>query len=535
VFLRRFLDGMPGYLFFLGYYELLAFFKVPFYFTVDRVTNIYRYQSALLGFFEFDLLLYLILCLLLLSMFPKERSLVLLMGMSGSGVILLRFLNFDLYSFPLLGVIFIVTGFWCYKIRRDWDVLWGFLTPLIIVEAASILSSISFYLFGEWFPFFYNIILKERLIWAPLEWIVVPFFFLTSLFSWYKFFIVGSSNDNSNMEFEGNILLYSVFLIVILVSLPHLPTVNPHFKAVSVDTEDYGVLFERADKNGLISAVQKQHGKPLYFLVLFCAWILLNRNTVLLMDLLHPIFVLSGLALVSSHITRKRGGGSYSSLLVPLGYTLTGFLGGGFQADSLALIPCILAIYADRKDPRVWYKVILLMTLTGLIHSWTYLMYATALLAFELLEKKNISKPIISIAVSFGIINLVDYLFDLSLEVMKGTTEPVIKEVGFYLFGNWFKSLNFWVWNSLSNPVYVMGSLFSLDSASSSLLAVSAPLMLVLPANLVFRLILNIPLHIPGSKRLSGLSPIFRKIVILFLFVRVLGNLTGLTPYIPVT
>jgi hypothetical protein len=209
-------------------------------------------------------------------------------------------------------------------------------------------------------------------------------------------------------------------------------------------------------------------------------------------------------------------------------------VGGGFQADSLALIPCIVAIYLDREKPRVWVKVTLLMILTGLIHSWTFLMYGAAILAMEFFERRDISKPLLSLAASYGVVNLVDYIVDLSLEVAGASTEPVIRELGFYLFGSWFKSLNFWVWNSLSNPVYVGGSLLSLDGVSSSLLAVSAPLMLVLPVNLVYRLILNMPLHIPGSRRLSGLSPVWRNVVILVLLTRVLGNLTGLTPYISV-
>jgi len=508
---------------------------VPFYFTVDRVTNVYRYRSPLLGFFEFDFLVYLVLGLLLLSMLPEERLLLLLIGAGGSGVVLLRFLNFEQFSFLILGVVSTVTGAICLRGGGRRGGFWGFVYPLLIVEGASLLSSLSFYLFGDWVPFFFNVVLKERLIWSPLEWLVVPLFFLASLSSWYfKFFRRRPSSDNEGVGFDGKVLLYSVLLIAVLVVLPHLPSVNPGFKAVSVDTEAYGEVFEEAYSEGLVEVVGGQPGKPVYFLFLYGAWIFVGRRTVLLMDFIHPVLVLSGLALVSARVTWERGWGGYSALLVPLGYSLTGFVGGGFQADSLALIPGIVAIYLDREKPWVWVRVTLLMVLTGLIHSWTYLMYGAAILGMELLERRDVRMPLLSLAASYGVINLVDYLVDLSLEVTGVSTGPIVREVGFYLFGSWFKSLNFWVWNSLSNPVYVGGSLLSLDGVSSSLLAVSAPLMLVLPANLVYRLVLNVPLHIPGSRRLSGLSPVWRKVVILVLLARVLGNLTGLTPYVPV-
>jgi hypothetical protein len=478
---------------------------------------------------------YLILGLLLLSLFPKQKALLLLIGAGGAGVVILRFLNFKRFSFLLLGTVSAFMGFWCLEREGKWSVLRGFVSPLLILEGASLLSSVSFYLSGEWFPFFFNIVLKERLVWSPLELFVVPLFFLGSLFSWYyKFFRGGSSRDKEVVDVDGRVLLYSVFLVLVLVVLPHLPSVNPGFKAVSVDTEAYGDVFEEVHSEGLVEVIGGQPGKPVYFLLLYGAWVLTGRRTVLLMDLIHPVLVLSGLALVSFHVNRERGGGGYASLLVPLGYMLTGFVGGGFQADSLALIPCIVAIYVDREKPHVWVKVTLLMILTGLIHSWTYLMYGAAILAMELFERRDVRRPLLSLAASYGVVNLVDYLIDLSLEVTGASTRPIIREMGFYLFGSWFKSLNFWVWNSLSNPVYVGGSLFSLDGVCSSLLAVSAPLMLVLPANLVFRLILNVPLHIPGSRRLSELSPLWRNAVILVLLARVLGNLTGLTPYIPV-
>jgi hypothetical protein len=238
------------------------------------------------------------------------------------------------------------------------------------------------------------------------------------------------------------------------------------------------------------------------------------------------------LAYFSYKISNRDTCGSFSPLLIPLGYTLTGFFAGGFQSNSLALIPAFLALYHIPKDYQGWIILCTILTLTGLLHSWTYLMYGAAFLGVWVLVRKKTKLPLVCLVLSFLAISFIDFILDLAFEVSGDTASPIVQGLGFYLFGSWFRALNFWVWNSLSNPIYILGSVISLDPVCSVFLTVSAPLMLVLPVNLVYRLVLNLPLFVSGSRWMDRLPRLWRLLVFLSLLVRVLGNLTGLTPYI---
>jgi hypothetical protein len=250
------------------------------------------------------------------------------------------------------------------------------------------------------------------------------------------------------------------------------------------------------------------------------------------MDFFHPLFVFSMLAYFSFRISNRGTYGSFSPLLIPLGFTLTGYFAGGFQSNSLALIPAFLALYHIPRDYRGWTILGVLLTLTGLLHSFTYLMYGAGFLGVWVLVRKKTKLPLVCLALSYLAISLIDFILDTALEVSGHTASPVVQGLGFYLFGSWFRALNFWVWNSLSNPVFTLGSVISLDPVCSVLLTLSAPLMLVLPVNLVYRIVLNLPLYIPGSRWIDRLPKLWKLLVLLLLLVRVLGNLTGLTPYI---
>jgi hypothetical protein len=354
--------------------------------------------------------------------------------------------------------------------------------------------------------------------------------------SWY-FWIKRKTpiTDSPRSSIKWKVTMLSILLIVALTLLPHLPSVNPYFQAVSVDTEAYGETLFKADTLGIAGTIAEKPGKPVYFLLIYGAWIGLGRRTILLLDVIHPIMVLTGLAVLSSHISENRYGNSYSSLLVPLGYSLTGFLGGGYQANSLAQIPCILSLYIESGTKLRLIKVTLLLTLTGLLHSWTYWMYGAGFFLRELLQRRDLKKPLISLVLSYLMVSFVDLLFDLKLEMTGSTAAPLVNNFGFYLFENWVRGLNFWVWNTISNPLYVVGGLAGLDSVSVSLLSASAPLMLLMPANIIYRIVMNFPLQIPSSRGINRLSPRIRWLVFLILLVRVLGNITGLTPYKSVT
>jgi hypothetical protein len=393
---RKILDFLPGLFIFLGYYEILAFLKVPFYFTVDRVTTIYRYQAPLLGFLELDLFVFLGLVLLLMLIFPEQKVILYVLFTGVGGAIVLRVLNLRDITLLLIGVLSLWSGLWGMERGNMNNTVYGFIGSVLLIELLSLFSLTSYYIFGEWYVLPFNIVLKERLICAPIEVVAVPAFFIASLISWYpvllKKKVIFKERDNRR---DIRILGASLILILIFVSLPHLPSVNPGFQPVSVDTMAYGEVFTRIDSNGLRNIISERPERPLYFTLMYLVWAITGRRTVMLMDFLHPIFVFSLLAYFSFRISNRGRYGSFSPLLIPLGFTLTGYFAGGFQSNSLALIPALLVIYHVPQDYRGWIILGLLLTLTGLLHSFTYLMYGTGFLGVWVIVRKKtkIIKP----------------------------------------------------------------------------------------------------------------------------------------------
>lgn len=115
-------------------------------------------------------------------------------------------------------------------------------------------------------------------------------------------------------------LILALLLNLLLVVLPHLPTINPDFKPVGVDVILYKSFLEEAEDAGLIQALANGGmGRPLYLMLVYWLWASIGKNTVLLMDLLHPLAALTGLALISFYVARKINGEeavSWAALLI---------------------------------------------------------------------------------------------------------------------------------------------------------------------------------------------------------------------------
>jgi hypothetical protein len=196
---RKILDLLPGLFIFLGYYEILAFFRVPFHFTVDRVTTIYRYQTPLLGFLELDIFVFLGLVLLLMLIFPEQRVIFYILFTGVGSAIVLRVMNLKDITLLLIGVLSLWTGLWGME-RGDRDnTVYGFIGSVLLIELLSLFSLTSYYIFGEWYDLSFNIILKERLIFAPIELVAVPvFFYYVS-----DLMVSGNLKKKGNFQEEG--------------------------------------------------------------------------------------------------------------------------------------------------------------------------------------------------------------------------------------------------------------------------------------------------------------------------------------------
>jgi len=95
------------------------------------------------------------------------------------------------------------------------------------------------------------------------------------------------------------------------------------------------------------------------------------------MDIVHPVAAIELLVIASHYASKKLyGSGSISCLWIPLmvasGHSAYGFIAGGYQANSLALL---LAIMLLARGADIYSY---LLQSIALIHPWTFAMYSVS-------------------------------------------------------------------------------------------------------------------------------------------------------------
>jgi len=540
----KILSFFPGILAFLGYYELLSSFSAPFRFTVDRVTHLYLVQLPLLGWLELDYILYAIasIGIALLEEDRLKRFHMALVFSATLSLLLGRVLNAALIGYFGLGLAAVISAFLHAYKRGVKSLLPGFLLSTVTMETAALVSLASYYVLGEWSTTPLYIVLRERLLWTPLEWISILLLIALMWMALTKTVLGGKimlkldvpppKNRHEESDRYGFMLIPLSFLLIsLMIFLPHLPTVNPDFKPVSVDTISYIDFFNNVGDEGLLEALRESAERPLFILLAYGLWLAFSKNSILLMDVFHPLIALCVLALTSYYVTLKLRGSStagWAPLLVALGYAVPAFIGGGFQANSLALSPALIALILEPHNIAGMLKLAFPLTLTALIHPWTYTMYSAAILVKQIRDKRKFMLSLIAVALSYAVSQAVDYCLG-AVIVAKVTASSVTMRLGVYAPLNWFNAIQLWVWNTLSNPLYISTSIFSAGIVYP-LLAAAAPLTLIIPEGLLFRIFLNIPFQICSAEILERLKPKYRPVFLMALLVRVLGNLSGLTP-----
>ena len=534
----------PGFLAFLGLYEILSGLRVPFSFTIDRVTGTYLFQAPLFGRMELDVMVYALAVssLAYVEDRPRVRVVYLSLLIASASTLTLSLL-IGLASPAYLGLgLASVSSALVYARGKGFDVLLpGVLFSLASMEVVGLTAVSTYYIIGRWVPFLLHIVFRERLIWSPLEWMAVPMLILAIWNSLSRTLLgkpfirvpklrrIEARTRSSGLKAQ---VFLALVLTVLLVSLPHLPPVNPDFKPVSVDTLKYGSFFQKFDTLGMAEAFSTgASGRPVYLLALYHIWALSGRNTVLLMDLVYQWLTLLFLTLASFYAGLRFNGSRaavYAALLVPLGYAVPAFIAGGFQANGLALPIAILALTIDPRDRLELAKLTALMTLVALVHPWTHLMYSAALVAYSLRKRGRLMPTLIAVTSSYILSYVIDYYLA-SIHIPVVAVQP-LSRFGLYLVENWFDAVQLWSWNTLSNPIYLSSSIAAFDGLATSVMCVTAPLTLIQPAGILYRLILNTPLQLQVSKFLENLEEKYAVLMLLALLVRVLENLSGLTP-----
>lgn len=525
-----------GLLAFLGYYELVSGLSLPLRFTVERVTHVYLFQGPLLGSLEVDLAAYVFAALYVSVLEDRRRFRLLQLAAVVSSMSVLVFgciLGLTSLIHVALGVAGVLSST-IYAWGRGLKVLLpGVVFSVVLLEASALAAYISYYVNGGWDPVWFQLAIRERLVWSSLEWIAVP---LLILAVWRCFCSVVTGRVKSGRKTEGGsgswlLLPVAVLLTVLLVLLPHLPSVNPALKPVSVDTVRYGKVLEGWSGLGVWEAMRSRAEKPLFTLVLYYSRLAFGRNHVILLDVVYPAFVLSMFCVASFYACYRLYGSrtaGWAGLLIPLGYAVPAFIGGGFQANALALVLAMLALSVEVKDGARLATFTLLMTALALIHPWTYVMYGAAFLVRAFRDRGNLKSTAAALALSYTVSHLFDYYLG-SIQLSSVVAQPIVKHWNFYLVTNWFDAVQLWVWNSLSNPLFLSAPNLALGGSASYVMAVTAPLTLVLPSDILYRVLLNLPLHLPASRAIARLQLRYRLLTFLVLFVRVLGNMSGLT------
>ncbi len=540
----------PGILAFLGYYEITSGLRIPFNFTINRVTYTYLFQAPLLGVFELDLTTYLTLTATLIyrRRLKLEPHWTIPLIISNLTMALGFIFNATWLSHLSLGSACLITALsQTSPTKRIAKLLPGILISLFTLETLSLISLISYYMLGGWNQTLLRIILTERLLWSPIEWTSIIILITASWIALTRILIgkplikfpkikFNQKEEEKRGRKQKNILMLAsaLLLTATIVILPHLPTVNPQLKPISVDTFSYVSFLNEAKDKGLANALtERGAGRPIYLLAIYSLWTILGKNPTLLMDIIHHLLALTMLTLISFYAAYKLNGketASWAALLTPLGYAATSFLAGGYQANSIALTTALLTLTINPKNTKKWILLTALLTLTGLIHPWTHLMYSAILVAHNLRDKRKLLSVIAAAALSYSIVYTVDSALTPSYRV-ETPVKPLIDHIEFYPIKNWFNAIQLWIWNTLSNPIYLSTVLLEPTPQTISAIGVIAPLTLFLPPDLVCRLILNLPIQLQAAKILKKIpSTTIRSLLILTLLVRVLGNLTGLTP-----
>lgn len=178
---RRIYRYLPGFLAFLGYYEMVSGLKVPSRFTVGRVTSTYLGQLPLLGGLELDFIAF-VLASSLASRIEREKRhrLVHLAIITSTASILLvcRSLELTYPVYMTIGSASLLFAFIHARRRGASTLIPGLLLSTAILEVSSLLALSTYFASGGWSPISLHLVLRERLLWAPIEWASVPIFTL---------------------------------------------------------------------------------------------------------------------------------------------------------------------------------------------------------------------------------------------------------------------------------------------------------------------------------------------------------------------
>ena len=535
-------EVLHGGLMLIGYYEILCLIGVPFTFTVSRVTRYYVFQIPLLGSIPFDAALVTILMLLSMVISLKVfKPIFYFVGMIISSVSLVVILLNPLASYLVLAIA-VIPPLYIYVKRCGWvSIFRGFLYALTIMSIASLVACISYYLLGYWSSWSLGIVLRNRLVWSIAEWAVPSLLILYLINTLYYLVKRKPLYEMRLGKFAGTLLIskesmliISIILVVVIITLPHIPTVNPEFKPVSVDTYLYAKYLYLADEVGPLQALREySRGRPLYMLALYYLWLAVGKRTVVFLDYIHPLIAIILLVFASYYLARKFYGENiapYAALLSVIGVHTVSFIAGGYQANSIALPLALIALTITPTTITNTILLSLMLIAVGIIHPWTYTMYSVAIFIHSLITKRKetVLNTFITLMLSYVVIHIIDSILAQVIP-LQAAAQPL--KVGMYLPHSIYHAFQLEAWGTLLNPALIIMLFLSIPRFNplSTLSALITPIIPLVPRTLVQRIVLNLPISIEASKTTTYLTST-HVFLLIIIAVRTIESLTGLTP-----
>jgi hypothetical protein len=298
----------------------------------------------------------------------------------------------------------------------------------------------------------------------------------------------------------GRLLLAAgLLLALLLVALPHLPTVNPRLQPVSVDTFYYSRFLEAADRYGLSYALAATHGlaRSAYMVALYLVHRLTRLDPYTLMDIVHPLAAFTLIVLSAARLAEKRLGccSGEAALLAAAGWLPT-FLLSGLHANSLAAAVALQYFALGSAGLAA------AMLVAALIHPWTHLVYSAGLAADRLWRRdlRGAAAAALLAAAAFAASDAVNRVLA-GYAAAAAVTGSLQGGLGREPVRGAVYGALLWSWGSLDAAPWVQaaGAVAPLYTPAAVVEAVAAPPALAANRVIAHRLFLEIPFWLPAA------------------------------------
>ncbi len=314
------------------------------------------------------------------------------------------------------------------------------------------------------------------------------------------------------------VLTLASSLSIVIYIIPYLPSINPSGTPSTVDWIYYYKWLEKMDSEGFMWAYSHRGDRFLYLWILYGFQKLLHlsiRSVAVYHNILWSLVLTLSVYILAGSLYDSRTA-LYAALLTPLSHQALAFLYGGFQSNQLTLALVLLAMALQIKcfrgncSRRGFICLCILLLVTPLMHSWTWIHIAPALFLYSLVVLlkshdrmlKRYSLATIAVLVSLFLTR--QLLGGWVMQPLHFVEASIHSREGLRgLVG----AFSYYLWGSLNIPALYAAAVWGMwveeEPLLNSLLLLCLATSLVLPFSSmteIARLTINIPLQIMAAR-----------------------------------